>query len=148
MSRHDGETQQPANMSQRLPRARRAESLAIWAWFAAAIGIEVLLRSYVPRTPHGRLVYGGSTFALAVVAILLTLVISKVPVGPVGFVLACVDLLLIVPSVLGSVVLVAGLFGVAGYHVAVFVAVLLGLCLWALLFLPLAALVGRVTAHS
>src|SRR5262249_15754926 len=108
----------------------------------------VLFRSYVPHTPHGRLVYGGSTFALTVVAILLTLLISKVPVGPVGFVLACVDLLLIVPSVLGSVVLVAGLFGVAGYHGAVFVAVILGLCLWALLFLPLATLVGRVTAHA
>ncbi len=148
MSGHDGEARLPPNTSQRLRGARRAESLVFWATLVAAIVIQYLLLAHAPRSAHGRLVFGGIAFALAAVAILLAPVFNKLPAAPARLVLEAARFLLGLPSVLGSVLLVAALFQVAGYHVAVFVVVTAGLCLWALLFLPLAVLIGRTAAHA
>ncbi len=150
MSGHDGEARQSTNTSQRLPAPSRGAKMAVWAWLAAPIGLEALFGSYLPRTLHARLAYGMISLALALVAILLIPVIAKTPaaLGRAVYVFAGVDLLLVAPSVWGSAVVVDALFAIAGYHVAIFVAIIIGVCLWALLFLPLASLVGRLAAHT
>jgi hypothetical protein len=146
------EFQRQDDESQRGWWRRHAESVALLvAFLVVALISSPLVNAIAPghESPQWQLVYGAATYVLAIIAAMLFEMVTKIQVTPLRVVLGTLVLgLTFVPPLPGSMLVVAGVSSLAGYHMVRY-EVVLGLLLYVVaMSFPLYWLRGRTATRG